>query len=394
MSGLRDRTAIVGIGQTAYANRGRLAHRGPITLAIEAVMNAAADAGLPVDTIDGFASFSQDGAEGGLLAYHLGLPALRYSGMVWGGGGAGGMGALALACQAVASGAASAVAVLRAFTMPGEARYGRSFVNLAKGGALPPEYNLCVPYGLLSPAQNFALFARRHMALYGTRSEHFGEVAVAQRWHASRNPAALRREPITLEDHQRSRMISDPLRLLDCCMESDGACAAIVTTTERARDLRQRPVLVAGAVMGADPRWPASVTSHGAPTARYGMAGQRAVATRVYADAGVGPADVDVALLYDHFTPMVIAALEDFGFCAPGEGGPFVEGGRIRWPEGALPVNTHGGQLSEAYMHINHLLEGVRQLRGTAVNQVPDAEVALVTGAPGPSPTTAAILRR
>jgi acetyl-CoA acetyltransferase len=391
---LRDKTCIVGIGQTAYTKRGRLAGQGTFALACEAVVDAAADAGLPVDAIDGFASFSQDESVGGALAYALGIRGLKYSGMVWGGGGGGGMGALALAVTAVASGMANYVVVLRSICMPDNRRFGQFFVDYAGHSDDFSDSRFLAPYGLLSPAQNVALFARRHVALYGTKGEHFGEVAFAQRFHAGRNPNALQRTPITLEDHQHSRMISDPIRLLDCCMESDGACAVLVTTPERARDLRQPPVRILGAVMGANYRWPPMMANHNLPIEEYGTAGQRAIAERLYAEAGVTPADVDVALLYDHFTPMVLIALEDYGFCGRGEGGPFVEGGGIRWPDGRLPVNTHGGQTSEAYIHMNHLIEGVRQLRGTSSCQVADAEIALVTGAPGPAPTTAALLRR
>ena len=190
-------------------------------------------------------------------------------------------------------------------------------------------------------------------------------------------------------------MIADPLRLLDCCMESDGAAAVILASPERARDLHQPPVFVMAASMTGGYKWGEGVLSgHNMPEADYPTAGQRAAAEEVYRLAGIGPADVDVAMIYDHFTPMVLMGLEDFGFCKPGESGPFVAEGSIR-REGALPVNTSGGNLAEVYLHgVTHVLEAVRQLRGTSVNQVAGAEVALVVAGAGPTPTGAIVLRR
>jgi acetyl-CoA acetyltransferase len=232
------------------------------------------------------------------------------------------------------------------------------------------------------------------MALYGTTTEHFGQVAVAMRFHASRNPRALRRQPITLEDHAASPYLADPIRRLDCCQESDGACAYIVTTAERARDLKARPVRVLSAAMGAEPRWPSDPANQNMRTADFATGGQAGLARRVFGEAGVTPNDVDVALLFDNFTPQVVMSLEDLGFCGPGEGGPFVLERGITWPDGQLPVNTHGGLHSEAYVHQNHVLEAVRQLRGTSTSQVADAEVAIVAGTPGRSPTSLALLGR
>jgi acetyl-CoA acetyltransferase len=241
----------------------------------------------------------------------------------------------------------------------------------------------------------FALPARRHMHVYGTTEDHFGEVAVNARRNAAANPDARFRDEITVEDHHASRMISEPLRLLDICMESDGAAAVILTTPERARDLRPPSVSVLGASVAGGYRWGEGVLSgHNMPEADYASAGQRAAADEVWRQAGVGPADVDVAMIYDHFTPLVLMGLEDFGFCAPGESGPFVAEGNIR-REGTLPVNTHGGNLAEVYLHgMTHVLEAVRQLRGTSCNQVDDAAVALVVAGAGPTPSGGIILSK
>jgi acetyl-CoA acetyltransferase len=230
------------------------------------------------------------------------------------------------------------------------------------------------------------------MLEFGATSEQFARVAVTQRANAGRNERAFFRDPITVEDVLSSRLIADPLHLLDCSLETDGACAVIVTSAERARDLKQAPAYISGVAQGMGPQ-------------HYMMSGliykddpfdlpPVYAARDVYAMAGIGPRDVDVALLYDVFSPMVLWQLEAYGFCRRGEAGPFVEEGRIDWPDGEVPVNTHGGSLSEAYVHgFNHVLEGVRQIRGTSTCQVANAAVALVAAA-AVVPTSALILRK
>jgi acetyl-CoA acetyltransferase len=208
-------------------------------------------------------------------------------------------------------------------------------------------------------------------------------------------PTALRREPITRDDYFAARMIAEPLCLLDFCLETDGAIAVITTSAERARDLPQPPVSVLGSAHGASRDWGRGFMWMGMPQATFASSGHASVAKRLYERAGVTPADIDVALLYDHFSPMVLMQLEDYGFCAKGEGGPFVESGAIRYKGGSIPVNTDGGQLSGSYIvGMTHLKEAVEQLRGTAVNQVPGAELALVTGGPAPLPVSGLILGR
>jgi acetyl-CoA acetyltransferase len=202
------------------------------------------------------------------------------------------------------------------------------------------------------------------------------------------------RKPLTLDDYFSARMIADPLCLYDFCLETDGALAFVVTSAERAQDLRQPPVLIAASAHGGARDWGRAFHWLGMPDEVFTTAGGEPTARRLYEQAGIGPGDIDVALIYDHFSPMVILQLEDYGFCGRGEGGAFVESGAIRFSGGQIPVNTHGGHLSEAYIiGMTHIREAVEQLRGVAVNQVAGAQHALVTGGPAPVPLSGAILR-
>ena len=245
-----------------------------------------------------------------------------------------------------------------------------------------------------------SLLTRRHMHQYGTTRDAFAEIAISTRQNALSRPKARYREPLTREQYFGSRMIADPLCLYDFCMESEGAVAIVTTSLERARDLRQPPVPVVSAAHGGTREWGRGFSWFGMPDDEtFASSGHKAVADRLYQRAGVTPQDIDVALIYDHFTPMVLMQLEEYGFCKKGEGGPFVLSGAIRYTAerepGTIPVNTHGGQLSEAYViGATHIVEGVEQLRGTAVNQVAGAELALVTGGPAALPTSGLILGR
>jgi acetyl-CoA acetyltransferase len=265
------------------------------------------------------------------------------------------------------------------------------------GGGIPPSAAFTANNGLLSPGHSFSLLAQRHMHLYGTRREHFAEVCISTRENAIRRPqTALRKEPLTLDDYFNARMISDPLCLFDYTMESDGAVAVVSVGADRARDLRQPPVYIMASAHGGTGRWgPGLFRYFQAPDDEFASSGHRPVAERMYEMAGIGPSDVDVALLYDHFSPMVIMQLEDYRFCPIGDGGRFVADGNIRFGTGTIPVNTHGGNLSEAYIiGMTHVREAVEQLRGVAVNQVEGAEIALVTGGPASLPVSGTLLRR
>jgi acetyl-CoA acetyltransferase len=378
------RAAVAGIGQTRYAkNMGRT----EADLASEAIRAACADAGLEVSAIDGFVSYHVEQVAEVELVTTLGIPEVRFMARTPSGGG-GAASLVGLAAIAVASGTADCVVAFRSRNRSKAASYGsdpnQGGRPWAKAGTRLRDFRQWQhPFGVASPAQEMALIARRHMHVYGTRAEHFGMQAVAQRFHASRNPDAIMREPITLDDWAASRPISEPIRLFDCSLENDGAAAVLVTSLERARDLAQPPVPVLSQVQYGAPIH-TELPAFFATTAAFGEREGGAVVAgrRLFGAAGLTPSDVDVAMIVEPFTIAVPLALEQYGFCAMGEGGPFIESGATRWPEGALPVNTHGGSNGEAFVHgVNHLPEAVRQLRGTACNQVAGAEVAFVCGA-------------
>jgi 17-hydroxy-3-oxo-4-pregnene-20-carboxyl-CoA lyase len=392
MTSIRDGAAIIGIGQTEFSKRiGKTEH----ALACEAIAAAIADAGLTAQDIDGIVRYDIETNTELAIIYSLGIPHLRFFAGVTSGGGAV-CGTIVLAAMAVVTGQANNVVCFRARN-----RGKRSVLGSGKfGGGRPWEKTPAqlvdasqyhIPFGLVTPAQEMAMIYRRHMHEYGTTTEHFGHVAVAQRAHAARNPNALMRVPITLADHERSRWIAEPLRLLDCCLENDGACAVVVTSAEQARDARQPPAYL---LAGAQAEGPIHVQLADYFQHWKEDTGGRAVAKQLYGMAGITPGDIDAAMFYDHFSPAVLLSLEEYGLCKRGESGPFVAAGTIAWPHGSLPVNTHGGSLSEAFVHgYNHILEGVRQIRGTSTCQVKDADLVLVTSS-NTDPTGAIILRR
>ncbi len=387
----KDKVCIVGIGETEYTQWGQIT-RPEYQLACEAIMKAADDAGISVDEIDGICSYANDRNEPARLATTLGFRRLRFSNMVWGGAGGTGSAAVMNACLAVATGSANYVVAFRALAQGQFARFGQS---PAAGATASGGSAFSAPYGFMVPAQVYGMKARRHMHEYGTTSRQFGAVSVACYKHAQRNPrAAAYGKPLTIEDHQKSRIICDPLRLYDCCRESDGAAAVILTSAERAKNLKQRPVYIMGASQGMDFRGGVGFEqTWGKPD--YPTANFEKVATDLYARAGVAPKDVNVAQIYENFTPMTIMSIENHGFCKRGEGGPFVENGRIEWPNGELPINTSGGNLAEAYIHGFELVnEAVRQMRGTSTCQVKDAEICLVASGPGTILTSDLIVRR
>jgi acetyl-CoA acetyltransferase len=383
---VRDKTAIVGIGTTEYVRNIGVSE---LETAVRVIREALDDAGLTPQDVDAVFKIETPGEESVSeldIARNMAIPNLR----AWGGAGFGGGAACApvvMAANAIASGQASFAVAFRARNRGSGGRPWAK-AGMRVGGPAAFEY----PYGLVSPVQQLAVLTRRYMHDSDAKPEHFARVAVTQRENASRNPRAFFRDPITIDDVLNSRVIADPLHLLDCSLETDGACAVVVTSAERARDLRQPPAIIAGVSQGMGSR-------------HYMMSGliykddpfdmpNVHAARDVYAMAGLGPKDMDVALLYDVFSPMVLWQLEAYGFCVRGEAGPFVADGRIDWPDGDIPVNTHGGSLSEAYVHgVNHILEAVRQVRGTSTCQVEGASVALVAAA-AVVPTSALILRR
>ena len=366
---LRDKAAVTGVGETAYV---RETDRSQLALTLEASLAAIADAGLDPKDIDGVIPYPAGGIIAEDFITNFGLPDLRYSALTPMGG-ASPVAALQSATMAVATGVAKHVLVPLG---RGSIAGGRIQKRLAEMPQMRVVGEFEMPLGTNAPAQFYAHMARRHMELYGTTSEQFAEVAMTCRRHAQLNERAMMQKPMTLEDHHNSRMIAEPFRLFDCCLESAGATAVVVSAAELARDLRKRPVFISGVAEG-HPDSPSAITQRPDMT-RLGLARAAPVAFDM---AGVTHADIDVAEIYDCFTWTVICQLEDLGFCAKGEGGAFVENGRIGLG-GELPVNTHGGLLSEAHIAgMNHIAELVRQLRGECgARQVENAEVGLVTG--------------
>ncbi len=405
---IRPRAHIVGVGESQYTRWGKIGDVTEHALACQAIQRAVADAGLSIDDVDGLASFAEDRNEAIFLAAELGLPALRFGNMVWMPGGGGGCAAISNAAMAVETAQAEVVVVYRSLCQGQFFRFGTGGINAdAPADPEPPRLQqanslllasmgFAMPYGLLMAAAAYALPTRRHMYLYGTTSEQLGRIAVTFREHANRNPrAVMGGRPMTLEDHQASPMIADPHRLFDCCLESDGACAIVVTTEERARDLAKRPVEILASEQGAPKGYAfGPFTNANVADELYATGGCEEMASRLWGKAGLGPNDVDVAQFYDHFTGCVLMQIEDYGFCERGEGGPFIESGALSWQGGSLPTNTHGGSLSEAYIHgLNHVVEGVRSLRGESTSPVENAEVCLVTSA-ACVPSSAVLLGR
>ncbi len=382
MTWLRDRAVVSGIGETAYV---RGSGKSALALQLEASLKAIEDAGLSPKDIDGVVPYAAGGVVAEDFITNFGIEDLRYSATTPMGG-ASCVAALQTAAIVVASGVANHVLCV-------VGRNGYSGGRVGGRVAQMPQFHTIaeheMPIGNIAPAQLYAHMARRHMELYGTKSEQLGQIAVTIRHYATLNDNAIMTSPMTLEDHQNSRFIAEPLRLFDCCLESDGGTAVIVSSAERGKDLRKPPVYLMGMAEG-HPDSPSTITQRQDMT-RLGTA---KAAPKAFGMAGVTPADIDVAEIYDCFTYIVLCQLEDLGFCEKGEGGAFVED--HIGPGGNLPINTHGGLLSQAHIvGMNHIAELVKQLRGEGgQTQVADAEVGLVTGYGDLGDGAVAIMRR
>ncbi len=382
---LRDEAAIVGIGQTDFSKN---SGRSELQLATEAVKAALDDAGLGPADVDGMTTFSLDTSDEIEVARAVGIGDLAFFSRVPHGGGAA-VGVIQQAVMAIATGTADVVVCYRALN----GRSGQRYSAGVTGGIVTSDlihWSWYMPYGLMTPASWVAMFTQRYMHEFGAESRDFAEVSISTRKHAINNPAAFfYGKPLSLEDHQSSRMIVDPLRLFDCCQETDGGCACIITSAERARDLQHPPALIRGVAQ-------ASASDQESMTSFYReniavLPEMDLVAKQVYEISGLGPDDVDAAVIYDAFSPIVLWQLESFGFCGTGEARDFVKDGNLEIG-GALPTNTHGGQLSEAYIHgMNGVNEGVRLIRGTSCNQPEKNDHVLVTGGVG-VPTSGMIL--
>jgi len=383
---LRDQAAIVGIGETEYSKN---SGRSELQLGCEALRAAIRDCGIEPREIDGMASFTMDGTDEIELARALGIGELRFLSKAHHGGGAA-TATLHQAAMAVATGAANYVVCYR--TLNG--RSGHRFSMGVSGDMITSDilhYSWYMPSGLLTPASWVAMFHRRYMHKFGTTALQLGHVAISIRDFAVTNPAAFFHErPLTMEDYLASKWIVEPFRLYDCCQESDGAACCIVTTPERAKDLRQPPALIHAVAQGSGEDQEAMTSFYREDIGA--IPEMDLVAKQCWEISGLSPDDVDAAIIYDAFTAIVLWQLESFGFCKPGEAQDFVASGGIA-RGGRLPTNTNGGQLSEAYIHgMNGVNEGVRLVRGESVNQ-PEKGVSrvLVTSGVG-VPTSAMIL--
>ncbi len=387
MSGLSRASAIVGIGATEFSKE---SGRSELQLACEAVQAALQDAGIAPSEVDGMVTFTAESSSENHVARNTGIGDLTFFSRVGHGGGAA-CGTVAHAAAAVEAGLASVVVCWRAFNERSGERYGLGQAGRPMDtSADRAAYSWMTPFGLSTPAQWVAMFARRYMHEYGATSEDFGRVSVLSRKHAATNPRAWFFErPITLEEHQASRWIAEPLRLLDCCQETDGGQAIVVASAERARDLPQAGVQIVAAGQGQ------AMDQH-MMTSYYresitGMPELGVVARQLWEQSGLSPRDMDAAILYDHFTPFVLPQLEELGFCGRGEASAFIAEGHLEL-DGSLPVNTHGGQLGEAYLHgMNGIAEAVRLVRGTSVNQPREVRNVVVTAGTG-VPTSGLVL--
>ncbi len=382
---LKDEAAIVGIGQTEFSKN---SGRSELQLACEAVNAAIVDAGIDPGEVDGMTTFTLDATDEIEIARAVGLGELTFFSRTPHGGGAA-VGIVHQAAMAVATGSATCVVCYRALN----GRSGQRYSEGVSGDIITSDlihWSWYMPFGLMTPASWVAMATQRYMHETGCKSIDLAQVALSTRKHAVTNPAAFfHGRPLSLEEHQSSKLIADPLRLYDCCQETDGGCACIVTTRERARALKQPGALIRGIAQAAGDDQE-SMTSFYRPSIA-GLPEMDLVAKQVYAQSGLGPDDLEAAVIYDAFSSIVLWQLESFGLCERGEAKDFVKDGALELG-GRLPCNTHGGQLSEAYVHgMNGVNEGVRLIRGTSPNQPEKNDCVLVTAGVG-VPTSAMIL--
>ena len=390
---LSGKAAIVGIGATDFSKD---SGRSELRLAAEAVLDALDDAGLSPSDVDGLTTFTMDTNTEIAVARAAGIGDLKFFSKIHYGGGAA-CATVQQAAMAVATGVADVVVAYRAFNERSGMRFGQVQTRLvgdggAQADSTSADNSFSYPHGLSTPAAQVAMIAKRYMHLSGATSRDFGTISVADRKHAANNPKAyFYQKPITIADHQDSRWIAEPLRLLDCCQETDGAVAIVVTSAERAKDLKNRLAVIEAAAQGSSPNQ-YSMVSYYRPELD-GLPEMGLVGKQLWAQSGLQPTDIQTAILYDHFTPFALIQLEELGFCGWGEAKDFIADGAIELG-GRLPINTHGGQLGEGYLHgTNGIAEGVRQVRGTAVNQVPNVEHVVVTAGTG-VPTSGLVLGR
>lgn len=380
---MRGRVAVAGVGETKYFKRGE-APDAEFKLALKAITKACANAGINPKDVDGFASFSNDRSDPSRLAAALGCKELRFANMQWGGGGGGGSGAIANAAAAIHAGLADTVVVFRALAQGQFGRFGQGPQRNTISG--DPAYT--APYGLMSPAQMFAMKVVRFMHDHGVQQSALRAISLACYAHAQKNPrAVMYGRPLDEQKYDESRWIVEPFHLYDCCMENDGAAAMVLVSADRANDFSDKPCFVLGAVSGSHYRAGASV--HNTPD--YASSNFKTLAPRLYEMAGVGASDVDVLQSYENFTGGVLMSMVEHGFCAPEECNDFFVKERFG-ADGDLPLNTSGGNLAECYMHgLGLIIEAVRQIWGESTSQVADADVSMVISGPMVTPVSCSI---
>lgn len=381
---VRGKVAVIGVGETAYYKRGQ-APDPEFKLALKAIVAACKDAQISPKSIDGFASFSNDRSDPSRLANALGCDDLRFSNMQWGGGGGGGSGAVANAAAAIATGMAECVVVFRALAQGQFGRFGQG----PRSNVISGSGAFTVPYGLMSPAQSFAMKVKRFMHDHGVKQDALRAISLASYHHAQNNSrAVMHGRPLSEEKYEESRWIVEPFHLFDCCLENDGAAAMVLVPAERANDFPHKPTYILSAVSGSHYRAGASV--HNTPD--YATSTFKTTVPRLYDMAKLGPEDVDVAQVYENFTGGVLMSVVEHGFCEPDECNEFFTQENLTAPRGRLPINTSGGNLAECYMHgLGLNIEAVRQLRGISTNQVPDPSVSLVASGPMVTPVSSSI---
>lgn len=381
---IRGRAAVVGVGETRYYKRGE-SPDPEFVLALKAIMAACDSAGISPAEIDGFASFSNDRNDPSKLASALGCKELTFSNMQWGGGGGGGSAAIANACAAINGGLADIVVVYRALAQGQFGRFGQG----ARSNTVSGDMAYVLPYGLMSPAQMFAMKVVRFMHDYKLEQGVLRAISMASYQHAQNNPrAVMHGKPLTEEAYDNSRWIVEPFHLFDCCQENDGAAAMIIVSAEKAKDLRDCPAFVMSAMGGSHYRAGAGV--HNTPD--YASSTFKTIVPRLYEMAGIGPRDVDVLQSYENFTGGVLMSIVEHGFCEPEECNEFFQNDRLVAPNGDLPLNTSGGNLAECYMHgLGLNIEAVRQIWGESTNQIQNANVSMVISGPMVTPVSNSI---
>jgi acetyl-CoA acetyltransferase len=367
----RGEVAIVGIGCTEFSRNSR---SSVFSLATRAVKAAVADAGLDLADVDGLGTFgNNDSIAPNFLSQALGIDSLSFY-VDQHFGGSVSLTMIGQATLALAAGVADCIVVYRALNGRSGIRMNGSGVGSA--GRLPWDMQFKASAGYIAPSQEIAMMARAHMLKHGTAHEDFGRIAVLSRTNALDNERAMMRKPMTMDDYLDSRWIVDPFRMFDCCLETDGAVAVVLVRGDRAKDLPHRPVLVQGAAWGGG----VNLVNNGRTDVTESPA--KPIAERLYASAGLGPSDIELAELYDCFTYNVLSQIEGYGFAEPGGVPAMLADGAFDRATGSMPLNTQGGLLSEGYIHgMNHVYEAVQQIRGEAEHrQVERHDVALVTG--------------